>query len=266
MMAGEGSAAGLLQELAQRLSSVNPFLASFVISFVSNSIPFMTVPYLALIAGYGALLNDDVERLLVGVGGGLGAALGKMVVFYFGREFHRVLSEETKENLEFFAKAFQHGVFIAIFLFAALPLPDDVLYIPLGVAGYNPVLFFIAVALGKTFLTLGAVYFGDVLGQAAAWLQTVLGLSGAGEEPNPFVTAVLLLVASLAVTAMIIRMDWRRIVEVYNEYGPLAGFYEMILQAFAALMPRRYGRVLVEKGEALLERLRGGQRQRPVEE
>ncbi len=264
MMAGNVTAAGFVQELAQRLSSVNPFLASFMISFVSNSIPFMTVPYLALIAGYGALLNDNFERFLVGIGGGLGAAIGKMVVFYFGREFHRVLSEETRENLEFFAKAFQHGVFIAIFLFAALPLPDDVLYIPLGVAGYNPVLFFTAVALGKILLTLGAVYFGDIVGQAAAWLQVALGLGG-GEEPNPVVTALLLLAASIAVTIMIIRMDWKRVVEVYNEYGPLAGLYEMGLQAVAALMPRRYGRSFVERGEALLERLRGEQQRRPVE-
>jgi len=255
--------AGFFDEVVQRFSQLNPFVAAFVISFMSNAIPFMTVPYLALIAGYGALLDDNVERLLVGIGGGLGAALGKVIVFYFGREFNRVLSEKTRENLEFFAKAFQHGVFIAIFLFAALPLPDDVLYIPLGVAGYNPVLFFVAVALGKIVLTLGAVFFGDVMGQAATWLQAVLGLSSS--EPNPAITAALLLAASLVVTLMIMRMDWRRVVEVYNDYGPLAGFYEMLLQALASLMPRRYGRAFVERGEALLERLRAERQRQPVE-
>ncbi len=225
--------------------SLNPVVASFVISLVFNAIPYMTVPYLVLIAGYGASGNFSMmDKLLVAVSGGVGAAVGKLVVFYIGRVGHHILSEETRENLEVFARAFRRGVFAAVLLFAALPLPDDVLYIPLGVAGYSPVLFFTAVALGKTFITGLAVFFGDLVKSLVA-----------ESSVDPVVTVAALLVGSLIVAVIISRMNWRRIVEVYNEYGIIAATFEMIVQGLIALMPRNVRSRVEKKIDGLLPKL-----------
>jgi len=240
--ATQGSAGGVggsvLDTIVGLVASVNPVLASFVISFVFNAIPFATVPYLVVIASYAAVVNDVFDKLLMTVSGGLGAALGKMVVFYLGRGITHFVSENVRENLEFFAKFFERGVFIAVFLFAALPLPDDVLYVPLGMAGYNPVLFFTAVALGKMVITGASITFGTLLGDTVS-------------QGSP----LLVMVVGIAATVVISRMDWKRVVKRWQEQGALVGLVEMVVQFFAAMLPRRYGRVVVEKADSLMRQL-----------
>jgi uncharacterized membrane protein YdjX (TVP38/TMEM64 family) len=257
---GSGSSGfeGLLERLGERLLSVNPAVAAFVISLVSNAIPFMTVPYLFIIAQYGALMDNAYAKIVVSVAGGLGAAVGKLIVFYMGQGVHRMLSEEKREDLEFFVQMFRRSVFLAVFLFAALPLPDDLLYIPLGVAGYSPLLFFAAVALGKVFLTTVAVVFGDAVGRLGRYLSSLLGVKE-GTATYGLTTTILLVALGLLATYIVIRMNWKKIVYAYNEYGPVIGTLELLIQFFIALLPRRLGARLEQKADEVLARLAGGE-------
>ncbi|RUM47147.1 MAG: hypothetical protein DSY37_03600 [Hyperthermus sp.] len=235
----------VLSTLADWAGSLNPAVASLLISAASNSIPYMTVPYLVLIAGYGASSGlSPLDKVLVALGGGLGAAIGKMIVFYIGRGVNRILSENTRENLDVFIEAFKRGVFIAVFLFAALPIPDDVLYIPLGVAGYSPLLFFVAVMLGKIVLTGVAVFFGNVLSSLVS-----------EEAVNPLKLGAALVAGSVLVAVIISRMKWKRIISVYDDYGIVPAFVEMIVQAFMALMPSSLRSRVEEKVDNLLPKL-----------
>ncbi len=213
----------------------NPVLAAFIVSLVSNALPYMTVPYLGLIAGWGLYLHGDAEKVLVAISGGIGAALGKVIVFLLGRGFRRILPENTRQNVEVFAKAFKKSVFFALFLFAALPLPDDVLYVPLGVTGYNLFLFFIAVALGKIVITFLAVMFGDLI-------RSLIGTEGISLE-----ALIALIVGSIIVAIIIIRINWLRIVETYNEKGVLPALIELIKQTILAMLPKRVVNYLSEK-------------------
>jgi uncharacterized membrane protein YdjX (TVP38/TMEM64 family) len=221
-----------------------PLLSSFLIAFISNAIPYMTVPYLAVIAGYGAIISDSLDRVLVAVVGGLGAALGKVVVFMFGRGVHKVLPEHIKENVSFIAKAFSKGVFIAIFMFAALPLPDDLLYIPVGMTGYSLVKFFVAVASGKIVLTLAAVLAGGLVRELA------------GGTTNPWVVVGLALLG-VAASIVTVRANWRRVVILYNERGVVRAFVELIVQLIAGLLPSSLARRLEEKVDSVLGGIEG---------
>ena len=53
----------------------------------------------------------------------------------------------------------------AAFIAAATPIPDDLVYIPLGLAKYNPKRFFLATFAGKVVLSyvvvVGSYFFGD---------------------------------------------------------------------------------------------------------
>jgi len=247
-----------IQRLGERLLSVNPVLASLLISFVSNAIPFMSVPYLFIIAQYGALMDSFYEKLAVAISGGIGAALGKLVVFYMGQGVHKVLSEEKREDLEHFVNMFKRSMFLAIFIFAALPLPDDLLYVPLGIAGYSPVLFFIAVTLGKIVMTAMAVLFGDAVRRLSEWIGTKLGIP-VNESSAAFnlTTTLILIVLGIVAAVVIVRMNWRKIVEAYNMRGPLAGFAELIIQFFLALLPRRVAARIEKKTDELLAKLGG---------
>ncbi len=213
----------------------NPVLSAFIISLASNAIPYMTVPYLGIIAGWGLYLHNDVEKVFVAVSGGVGAALGKVIVFLLGRSFRRILPKNTRQNVEIFAKAFKKSVFFALFLFAALPLPDDVLYVPLGVTGYNLLLFFIAVALGKIVITFLAVVFGDLI-------RSITGSEGLSPE-----ALAALIIGSIVVAIIIIRINWLKIIETYNEKGVVPALAELIKQTILAMLPKRVAEYLSEK-------------------
>ncbi len=217
-----------LEELAARLweaYSQIPWLGAFIVSLLGNAIPYTTVPYLVWIALTAPEYRDPLVKALVVIFAGLGAAVGKLIVFTMGRAAHAVLPERTKENLEYFAKLFEKWGFFAIFLFAALPLPDDVLYIPLGIAGYNVLLFFIAVALGKIIITAAAVAAGDV----------IAGMTGGGSSPT-FVVSMLVL--SLIVTVIIARIDWLRVAKAM-EKGAIEALIVLLDETFRALTPTR---------------------------
>jgi len=200
----------LLNELVA-LTDEYGLLGVFLISFVGNAIPYATVPYLAVIAALAGQKGLTLwDAVLWSVVGGLGAALGKVVVYLTGLGTSELLPERVRKNFEIFSKIAQRGIFIAIFLFAALPLPDDVLYIPLGVAKYPLHKFFIAVWLGKTIITFMSIAFGNAYANIMA-------------EYNINITesTIILIVVTIILMIIIGRMDWVRIAIAFSEKGTL---------------------------------------------
>ncbi len=212
-----------------KLVKDNIVLCSFVLSMVSNSIPYVGVPYLIVIATMGASAPSLLEKIAIGLSAGVGAAIGKVVVYGVGRGVHAVLPGDVKKNLELFSKLFRRSVFIAIVVFAASPLPDDLLYVPLGVAKYNLPQFFIAVCIGKIILSTLVVMLGSVA--AAAMEQT--GLSRVH-------SVLLLVVLSIVVTIVIARVDWGRVMEAYTK-GATTAAKTLVQEIVRALLPRRRG-------------------------
>lgn len=195
---------------------------TFLISLVGNAIPYSTVPYLFFIAALGAGTESVVDRALLTILGGVGAALGKVAVYYMGRTASTVLSDATRHNLELFSSLFRRSVFIATFIFAALPLPDDLLYIPLGIARYNIVYFFLAVVLGKMVITGMAVFFGS----------TVVALMASAYSMNWLLSLSVGVSATIVATLVIVKMDWQKILKAYEEKGGLHAFLQLFVEFF----------------------------------
>ncbi|MEM4522719.1 MAG: VTT domain-containing protein, partial [Nitrososphaeria archaeon] len=146
----------ILQILTE-LIKVYGYIGILIVSLISNSIPYVSLPYLALLVFMAPFIGSPLISVLVSA---FGETIGKVIILFLGRGFRTILSEKTKENLQFFNNLFKKWSFIAVFLFAALPLPDDVLYIPLGVSGYRLLPYFIAVFAGKIIVTGLAILFG----------------------------------------------------------------------------------------------------------
>ncbi len=200
--------ATLLKELV-KLTDKYGLLGVFLISFVGNAIPYATVPYLAIIAALAAQKGLTLwDALLWSVVGGLGAALGKVVVYLTGLGTSELLPEKVRKNFEIFSRIAQRGIFIAIFLFAALPLPDDVLYIPLGVAKYPLLKFFIAVWLGKIVITFASIAFGNAYAALMAEYKVSITKS-----------TIILIIVTIILMIIIGRMDWVRIAIAFSERG-----------------------------------------------
>jgi len=171
----------------------------FLVSMISNAIPYTTVPYLLFIAVYTAATGRTPEHvLLVSLSGGVGAAVGKIAVYYVGRGFARLLPKSTRASMEQSVKLLRKSVFLIILLAAATPIPDDVVNIPASIVGYDVLRYFTAVVLGKILLTGVAAS----LGSAASLLI---------EEPSsiPLHIAIpVLILVSTYITYLVVKIDW----------------------------------------------------------
>lgn len=168
-------------------------------SFLGNVIPYSTIPYLIFIVEYGLAIGSPAIRIGIAILGGIGAALGKVVVLLIGFAARKVLPEKTKKSMELFMKLASKSAFIAVLIFAASPLPDDILYIPLGAMGYSPFKFFAAAVIGKIFITYMALLFGGII-------RFIVGESS-------ILAAIVSLVATVILFLLLIRINWEKIVE-----------------------------------------------------
>ena len=193
------------------------YLGIFIVSLISNSIPYVGLPYLALFVFTAPILNTSTTILAIMVSA-LGATIGKLIILFIGRGAHIMLSAEVKDNLVFFNRLFRKWGVIAIFLFAALPLPDDVLYIPLGVAGYRTIPYTIAVFIGKIVVTGMAVIFGKAfIGVIEEAFKVPLALS-----------LIILVVVTITISYITIKINWKIVFESYHEEGIVKGTWRLV--------------------------------------
>ena len=107
----------------------------FMLSLVSNLIIFIPVPYLLLVFILSSYTETNLA--LLSFISGLGAAIGKLIIFTISRSGRKLVDEKSLRNLEFARMIMERYGFMAVFIVAALPLPDDIFYIPLGLTQFT---------------------------------------------------------------------------------------------------------------------------------
>ncbi len=159
------------------------------------------IPYTLVIYLLGSILNP----FFVAVSGGLGSALGEFsgyVLGYYGRV---VLSKERRRKMDYMMKVFHRYGFAAIFLFALTPLPDDLLFIPLGIMRYRFLKAFIPSFLGKMLMCF-------ILAYSGRWsIEVIEIVFGEGGLLGVVITTALLVIVIVA----ILRIDWEKVFEKY---------------------------------------------------
>jgi len=198
-------------------------LGVFLVSFISNCIPYSTVPYLFFVMIYAGTVKSVATLLLITIAGGLGAALGKLVVYYMARGARRVLPDNVREHMELFAQYAGRNLFYAVLVFAVLPLPDDILYVPLGLSRYSVAKFFTALAIGKIFITGLTVFLGAAIGYQ---LET---------SSSPVFSIPILVLITVILTYLVIKIDWIDITRKAREKGRLYALAYLIYQALKIL-------------------------------
>jgi len=175
------------------------YLGVFIISFIGSVSVVFPVPYTIVIYLLGAVLDP----LFVAVSGGLGSALGEFSGYALGYYGRTVVSEERCRKMEYMVKVFDRYGPVAIFLFALTPLPDDLLFIPLGVMRYSFLKAFIPALFGKMLMTFIVAYSGQQSIEVIKTLFTGSGLLGM------VITVALLIVIIVAM----IKIDWEKLFE-----------------------------------------------------
>lgn len=182
----------------------------FVLFSLSNSIflRFSAPPY-NLIAQEIAL-NPSFWLQISGIAiiGGLGAAFGELTGYYIGYGAKRIgesRSSDVIENVKGFGNLVlenEKRTPFYVFLFALTPLPDDILFIPLGMIKYPAWKCILPGWLGKNVTT----YF------YCSWpLLIAFGFLATGGEANDFTTVVteaILLLFTITIMFFIMAFNW----------------------------------------------------------
>lgn len=185
------------------------YLGIFGLSLGTNLIVFVPVPYLLVILL--AAVSGQFDLALLVISSAIGATIGKLIVFQSFYSGSRVIKDRARSNLDSFRKVFERYAWFAVFLAAATPVPDDIVYVPLGLARYNRMRFFLALLAGKTIITLMVVYGATYL------TNSVIGplLLGEGESGTLelAIVGITFAAVALAITYIIARIDWKKWIE-----------------------------------------------------
>jgi membrane protein DedA with SNARE-associated domain len=185
------------------------YLGIFALSLGASLIVFVPLPYLSVILA--AALSGRFDPTLLAISSSTGSALAKMIIYQTCYSGQRIVDEKTKQNLTAFRTIFAKYAWIAVFIAASTPIPDDVVYVPLGFARYNRLRFFTGTLMGKTILALIIVYGATFL------TNSVLGLLLVGSNKASTMQIIAIGGAfaafTLLLTFFISRMDWRKWLE-----------------------------------------------------
>ena len=179
------------------------YLGIFLISLLGAMSIFVPIPYTIVIFILGA--SSSFDPLLIAVAAGAGAAIGEFSGYLIGMGGRRVISNRYKKRMDFLTRLFKRYGPIAIFVFALTPLPDDLLFIPLGVMRYSLLRAFIPALLGKFFSNLIIAYSGRLS------LEIVKNLFGVeGEGTSLLVGTIIGIVLLVIVFIIMFKLDWEK--------------------------------------------------------
>ncbi len=181
------------------LVSIYGYLGAFVVCIIGNVSVFIPIPFALMVYAFGATLNP----LLLGLVCGLGSTIGEMVSYVLGWGGRKVIEGRYGSRLDAVEKLIERYGAFSVFLFALLPLPDDLLLIPLGMMKYDVRKTFIAMLLGKTIMCSSLAYAGAF---SFNYLKDVF----AGGGMFSGVISVILLVA---IIIAMLKIDWVKILE-----------------------------------------------------
>lgn len=177
----------------------------FLVSFIGSIIPFVPIPYFPILVI--AAIDDQLDPNFISISSAAGAVMAKLIIFYASFYGRKALKKETKKRMQplqlFLARYGWIGAFVA----ALTPIPDDIVFIPLGLAKYSPWKFAIATFGGKFILNeiivFSSIYFGRPV------LENISSFNGYLEQPY---LSLIGLIGGITILALVIyfwlKIDW----------------------------------------------------------
>ena len=181
------------------------YLGLTIVSFIGSLVPFVPIPSFILVATMAVGDQFDIHALALIAA--ITSTVAKQIIFYVSYGGRKIISEKTKKRMKPFQKLVKRYGGSAAFVAAATPIPDDLVYIPLGLAKYNPKRFFIATLSGKLILFYVIVLISHYMGLSL--LEPVLQDI---EDPMPvYVGIVVFAIAMSIIVILLLRLNWVRI-------------------------------------------------------
>jgi len=186
-------------------STESGYLSLSLVNFFGSLIPFVPLPGFLLLATMA--VENQYDLHVLALLSAITATIAKQIIFYLSYGGRRIINEKTRKKMRPFERLVKRYGAAAAFIAAATPIPDDLVYVPLGLAKYNPKRFFIATLTGKIVLSYTIVLVSHFLGVSLIqpFLENI-------NDPTPIYIGIIVfgIMMTVAIIALL-RLDWQKI-------------------------------------------------------
>lgn len=181
------------------------YLSLSLVNFFGSLVPFVPLPGFLLLATMS--VGDQFDLHVLALLSAITATVAKQIIFYVSYGGRKIINEKTRKRMRPFERLVKRYGAGAAFFAAATPIPDDLVYVPLGLAKYNPKRFFIATLTGKIVLSYSIVFVSHHLGLSLIepFLENI-------DDATPVYIGIAVFgVMMTSVVVLLLRLDWERI-------------------------------------------------------
>ena len=176
-----------------------------LVNFFGSLIPFVPLPGFLLLATMS--IGNEYDLHILALVSAVSATAAKQIIFYVSFKGRKIISKKTLKRMRPFQRLVTKYGAAAAFVAAATPMPDDIIFVPLGLAKYNPKRFFISTLVGKIVLSYSIVFLYHYLG-----LSLVEPLVKDLDDATPiYIGVVVFGIMMTLVIVLLLRLDWARI-------------------------------------------------------
>ncbi|MEM2816393.1 MAG: VTT domain-containing protein [Candidatus Bathyarchaeia archaeon] len=180
------------------------YFGVFLMSLLGSMSIIFPIPYTVILFTLGSL--EMFNPILLAMACGVGSAIGEFSGYLLGLGGRKIISERSKRKMEFFLKIFEKFGPVAVFIFALTPLPDDLLFIPLGIMRYSFLKAFIPAILGKICMSLIIVYSARFTIQI---IQQIFGVES--DWMSAGISMVIAIILLIIILVLMFKIDWERV-------------------------------------------------------
>ena len=181
------------------------YIGLTLVSFFGSLIPFVPLPSFLLLATMS--VGDQFDLHMLAIISAVTATAAKVIVFSVSYGGRRIIGEKSRKRMRPFERLVKRYGAGAAFFAAATPMPDDLIYVPLGLAKYNPKRFFIATLTGKLVLSYAIVFISHYMGLSLVepFLEDIEDVS------TIYIGIVVFAAMMTSIVILLLKLDWQRI-------------------------------------------------------
>ena len=176
-----------------------------LVNFFGSLVPFVPLPGFLLLATMS--VGNEYNLHALALVSAVSATIAKQIIFTVSFGGRKIMNEKTRKRIRPFERLVKRYGAAAAFVAAATPMPDDIIFIPLGLAKYNPKRFFVATLTGKIVLSYIIVFISHYIG--LSFIQPFLENI---DDATPVYIGILVFgITMTAVIVLLLKLDWQRI-------------------------------------------------------
>ena len=181
------------------------YLILALVNFFGSLVPFVPLPGFLFLATMS--VGNQYDLHVLALVSAITATIAKQIIFFISFGGRKIMNAKTRKRMRPFERLVKRYGAAAAFVAAATPMPDDIIFVPLGLAKYNPKRFFVATLSGKLVLSYVIVFISHYVGLSfiEPFLENV-------DDATPVYIGIVIFGAMMtAVIILLLKLDWERI-------------------------------------------------------